>query len=96
MKGQIAGIEDSLSRIEIGQDLSQVIGGAICDINLEDTIDKNSRGEYRNDNFRNSGYNRGRERSRERSFSRNYSSNRTRSTCNSRLRSGSITSTNTG
>ena len=41
---------------------------------------RQDRGEYQNDNYRNSGYNRGRDRSRERSFSGNYSSNRTRST----------------
>ena len=55
---------------------------------------QDSRGEYQNDNYRNSGYNRGRDRSRERSFSGNYSSDRTRSTSNSRLRSGSRASTN--
>ena len=55
---------------------------------------QNTRGEYRNDNHRHDGYNRGRDRSRERSFSGNYSGYRTRSTSNSRLRSGSRASTN--
>ena len=40
MNGQIAGMEDSLSRIEINPDLSQVIEGTIFEIILEDTIDK--------------------------------------------------------
>ena len=52
---------------------------------------QDSRGKYQNDNYRNSGYNRGRDRSRERSFLGNYSGNRTRSTSNSRLRSGAST-----
>ena len=55
---------------------------------------QNSRGEYRNDNYRNSGYNRGRDRSIERTFSGNYNGNRTRNTSDSRLRSGSRASTN--
>ena len=55
---------------------------------------QNSRGEYRNNIYRNDGYNRGGDRSRERSFSGNYGSNRTRSTNNTRLRSGSRGSTN--
>ena len=46
---------------------------------------QNSKGEYRNNNCRNSGYNRDRDRSRERSFSENYGSNRTRSMSNSRF-----------
>ena len=50
---------------------------------------QNSRGGYRNNTYRNENYDRGRNRSRERLFSRNYDSNRTRSTSNSRLRSGS-------
>ena len=40
MKGQIAGIEDSLGKIEIDPYLSQVIEGTIFEIILEDTIDK--------------------------------------------------------
>ena len=55
---------------------------------------QNSRGEYRNNTYRNDNYDRGRNRSREKLFSRNYDSNRTRSTNNSRLRSGSRASTN--
>ena len=54
---------------------------------------QNSRGEYRNNSYRNNGYNIGRDRSKERSFSGNYGGNRTRSTNNSRLRSGSRAST---
>ena len=54
----------------------------------------NSRVEYRNNNYRNSGYNRDRDKSRERSFSGNYGGNRTRSTSNSRSRSGSRANTN--
>ena len=54
----------------------------------------NRRGEYRNNNYRNSGYNRDRDRYRERSFSGNYGDNRARSTSNSRLQSGSRASTN--
>ena len=55
---------------------------------------QNSRGEYRNSDYRNIGYNRDRDRSRERSFSGNYGSNSAGSTSNSRSRSGSRTSTN--
>ena len=40
MKGQIAGIEDSLGRIKINLDLSQVIEGTIFETILEDTIHK--------------------------------------------------------
>ena len=54
---------------------------------------RHSRGEYRNNSIEN-GYNRVRDRLRERSFSGNYGSNRTRSTSDSRLRSGSRASTN--
>ena len=39
---------------------------------------QNSMGEYRNNNYRNSGYSRGRDRSRKRSFSENYGSDETR------------------
>ena len=54
---------------------------------------QNSRGEYRN-SYRNDSYDRSRNRSRERSFSTNYGNNQTRSTNNSRYRSGSGASTN--
>ena len=55
---------------------------------------QNSRGEYRNNNYRNSGYNRDRDRSSVRLFSGNFGRNRTRSTSNSRSWSGSRASTN--
>ena len=86
--GQIARIEDSLDKIEVDLDLSKVID------NSRRCSRQNSRGEYRNDNYRGSGYKRGRDRTRESSFSGNYSGNRTRSTSNSRSRSGSRASTN--
>ena len=91
MKGQIAGIEDSLDKIEVDLDLSQE--GTIFE-NSRRYNRQNSRGEYRNDNYRSSGYKRGRDRSRETSFSGKYSGNRNRSTSDSRLRSGSRASTN--
>ena len=92
MKGQIAGIKDSL-RQDRGRPRFETRGNHFWDSSRRYSR-QNSRGEYRNDNHRNSGYNRGMDRSRERSFSRNYHSNRTRSTSNSRSRSGSIASIN--
>ena len=62
--------------------------------NLRNSGRQNGRGEYRNNTYGNDNYDRVRNRSRERSFSRNCDSNRTRSTNNSRLRSGSRASTN--
>ena len=54
---------------------------------------QNSRGEYRNDSYRQDGYDSGRDRPRERPHSRMYSGNRARSASSSRSRSASRAST---
>ena len=69
------------------------IGSSFWD-NSREYSRQNSRGEYRDNDYRSSGYNRDRDRSREISFSGNYGSYRARSTSNSRLRSGSRISAN--
>ena len=74
--------------------MSRVIEEVVFRTILEHTIDRISRGGYRDNNYRNGGYNRDRDRSRERSFSGNYGGNRARSASNSRSRSGSRASTN--
>ena len=55
--------------------MSKVIGETILGT-IQVIMVENSRGEYRNNSYRNDSYDRSRNRSRERSFSRNYDNNR--------------------
>ena len=75
-------------------DLNRVIEGIIFEIILGDMEDNIAKDSIEMTIIGCDDYNRGRERSGESSFSGNYSSNRTRSTSNSRLRSGSRASPN--
>ena len=91
---QTVGIEDSSDKMEADPGLSKGYRRSSYQDNSRGYSRQNSRAVYRNNSYRNDGYNRGRNRSREKSFSVNYGGNRIRSTSNSRLKSGSRASTN--
>ena len=82
--------DDNLGKMEVGTDLSKIIGETIEKIQ-ETMVDKVGEKNTETNNYRND---RCRNRSRERSFSRSFDNNRTRSISNSRSRSGSRASTN--
>ena len=86
---QIVETEDNSGKTEVDTDLSKVIGEIDLEKIPRNYGRQNSRGEYRNNNYRNDSYHISRNKSRERSYSRGYDSNRTRSTSNSRSQSGS-------
>ena len=83
--------EDNSGKTEADSDLSKNYRRNNFRENSGNYGIQNSRGEYRNNNYRND---RSRNKSRERLYSRSYDSNRTRSTSSSRSRSGSGASIN--